>query len=552
MDQQPPHGPRRADSVVGVPAVDGDTSPRTLLWRAMTAHPKYMVPAVALSALHQVGEMLVPVVVGKAIDQGVATGDGGALLRWILVLGVTFAVLSFSFRYASRLGWIAMNFVDHALRMRISDRILDPHGLGGPKRMPGELLSISSADTNAVARSKGVLIYPIGNMVGIVFAAVVLFTISWPLGVATLLGAVVVVVLSDKIGGPLSRRVAGQQREAAGAAGTAADLMYGVRVVKGLGAEGAAVERYRLRSQRALAATLQANRASAALSGTLTVVGGFFVVGIALIAGLQAVAGDITIGQLIAVVGLAQLITEPINFIGRVASVMWASGKASAARVLSVLQAPPLLTGQGDADVPAGPITLRLGADEVTVPQGQLTVLDVAPEHAAAATTALALAAVPEPGVARIGDADVRAIAPGRLRESVLVAPHLGDLFDGTVLENVELGADRAGAERAVTVDAAVLAAGLDDLIADDALGTAVGEGGTALSGGQRQRVALARALYADPDVLVLDDPTTAVDSVTEAAVVQRVRRLRAGRTTLVFTGSPAWRAAAQADEVSA
>lgn len=231
---------------------------------------------------------------------------------------------------------------------------------------------------------------------------------------------------------------------------------------------------------------------------------------------------------------------------------MWASGKASAARVLSVLQAPPLLPDQGDADVPAGPITLRLGADEVTVPQGRLTVLDVAPEHAAAATAALALADVPEPGIARIGDADVRAIAPGRLRESVLVAPHLGDLFDGTVLENVELGGDSAGAERAVTVDAAVLAAGLDDLIADDALDKAVGEGGTALSGGQRQRVALARALYADPDVLVLDDPTTAVDSVTEAAVVQRVRRLRAGRTTVVFTGSPAWLAAARAEEVPA
>lgn len=552
MDQRPHQRTRRADSVVGVPAVDGDTTPRTLLLRAMTAHPRYMVPAVALSALHQLGEMLVPVVVGTAIDRGVATGDGGALLRWILVLGATFAVLSLSFRYASRLGWIAMNFVDHALRMRISDRILDPHGLGGPQRMPGELLSISSADTTAVARSKGVLIYPIGNMVGIVFAAVVLFTISWPLGVATLLGAVVVVVLSDRIGGPLSKRVAGQQREAAGAAGTAADLMYGVRVVKGLGAEETAVARYRLRSQRALAATLQANRASAALSGTLTVVGGVFVAGIALIAGLQAVAGDITIGQLITVIGLAQLITEPINFIGRVASVMWASGKASAARVLSVLQAPSLLRDQGDADVPAGPVTLRLGDEHVTVPPGRLTVLDVPSEHAAAATAALSLADVPEPGLARIGDADVRTIAPDRLRASVLVAPHLGDLFDGTVLENVALGAVRAGSGRAVTVDAAVLAAGLDDLVADDALDRAVGEGGTALSGGQRQRVALARALYADPDVLVLDDPTTAVDSVTEAAIVERVRRLRAGRTTVVFTGSPAWLAAARAEEVPA
>ncbi|ADG80267.1 ABC transporter related protein OS=Tsukamurella paurometabola (strain ATCC 8368 / DSM / CCUG 35730 / CIP 100753 / JCM 10117 / KCTC 9821 / NBRC 16120 / NCIMB 702349 / NCTC 13040) OX=521096 GN=Tpau_3689 PE=4 SV=1 [Tsukamurella paurometabola] len=544
------HRTTRADSVVSVPEVDADTGPRTLLWRSMTAHPRYMIPAVALSALHQLGEMLVPVIVGRAIDRGVATGDGAALVRWILLLAATFAVLSFSFRYASRLGWIAMNFVDHGLRMRISDRILDPRGLGGPRRMPGELLSISSADTNAVARTKGVLIYPVGNLVGIVFAAVVLLTISWPLGVATLVGAVGVVVLSDRIGGPLSKRVAGQQREAAGAAGTAADLMHGVRVVKGLGAEDAAVQRYRLRSQSALAATLHANRASARLSGTLTVFGGVFVAAIAVVAGVQAVSGAITVGELITVVGLAQLLTEPMNFIGKVASVLWASGKASAARVLSVLQAPSLLPDQGDATVPPGALTLRIGGDDVHVPERALTVLTVPAADATAVTSALSLNEPPPAGLARIGGTDVGDIAPDRLRHAVLVAPHLGDLFEGSVRDNVELGGvHERRPDSPVTLDAAVLAAGLDDLIADDADGGAlnadVGEGGTALSGGQRQRVALARALYADPDVLVLDDPTTAVDSVTEATIVDRVTRLRTGRTTLVLTGSPAWRAAA-------
>jgi putative ABC transport system ATP-binding protein len=134
---------------------------------------------------------------------------------------------------------------------------------------------------------------------------------------------------------------------------------------------------------------------------------------------------------------------------------------------------------------------------------------------------------------------DGRAVSSLRaesLHGAVLVTPHDSYLFAQTVLENIRDAApdpEVAWAIEAAAADevAEALAQGAD---------TPVSEGGRSLSGGQRQRVALARALAADPPILVLHDPTTAVDSVTEARIAAGIRRSRAGRTTVLMTTSPA------------
>jgi putative ABC transport system ATP-binding protein len=137
---------------------------------------------------------------------------------------------------------------------------------------------------------------------------------------------------------------------------------------------------------------------------------------------------------------------------------------------------------------------------------------------------------------------DLGDVTPGTARELLLTAAHDADLFEDTVLGNV-----RGAGAHPDAVRRAMAAADVTELCQalPDGADTVLAEHGRSLSGGQRQRIALARALAADPPVLVLHDPTTAVDAVTEARIAERLRAARTGRTTIVVTTSPALLAAA-------
>ncbi|MBC6463775.1 ATP-binding cassette domain-containing protein, partial [Actinomadura sp. HBU206391] len=121
------------------------------------------------------------------------------------------------------------------------------------------------------------------------------------------------------------------------------------------------------------------------------------------------------------------------------------------------------------------------------------------------------------------------------VRAALLVAAHDAELFEGSLLDNVTAATDRTD------VEPALVASGADEVARNlpHGTGTLLAERGLSLSGGQRQRVALARALAADPPVLVLHDPTTAIDTVTEARIATGIRDARRGRTTIVVATSP-------------
>jgi putative ABC transport system ATP-binding protein len=200
-------------------------------------------------------------------------------------------------------------------------------------------------------------------------------------------------------------------------------------------------------------------------------------------------------------VGLTQFLITPMTMLGRNLASRWASAEASGQRIREVLGADFERRGEVDS--------ARTDRFIDTLPTG-LTVV-------------------------RGGDHELVTRLESLPRTRVIVAPHAADLFDGSVADNVFPDPDVA--EQALRV------ACCED-IPEGSL-KRVGEGGRMLSGGQRQRVSLARAVAFDPDVLVLQDPTTAVDSVTEQNIADRLTRQRADKITLVFSEAPAWHSVA-------
>ncbi|HEY3711792.1 MAG TPA: ABC transporter ATP-binding protein [Amycolatopsis sp.] len=520
---------------------------RDVLRSAVAGQRKPVVLASVLAATHQGGEALVPVVIGVVIDRAVADSSVLTLLLWLGVLGVVFLVLSSSYRFGARAAERASELAAQDLRLRISRRVLHPRGGTETGALAGELASIGTSDARRVGMVDAMLPFGFAALSGLVVSAVALLRMSVPLGLLVLLGTPPLLFLAHLIGKPLERRSEVEQERAAHASGVATDLVAGLRVLKGIGAEPAAVARYRRTSQDSLLATVKAARAQAWHNGALLALTGIFIALVALVGGNLAANGEITVGDLVAAVGLAQFLQAPFSLFAMVNGQL-AQGRASAARVATVLNSPLAVPG-GDAALPSpagGRVELsgvthgKLRGLDLAVPPGQLLgVVTTDPAVATDLLDCLGRFTDPAAGTVRVDAADLSTVDPDRVREVVLVAAHDADLFEGTLEENVRAGATGLS-------DGVLSAAAADEVASTLPSGTAtaVTERGRSLSGGQRQRVALARALAKDAPVLVLHDPTTAVDTVTEARIADGVARLRRGRTTIVVTTSPALLAA--------
>ncbi|MFC9430221.1 ABC transporter ATP-binding protein [Streptomyces sp. NPDC056987] len=514
-----------------------------ILRTALRGNVGAMVQGTVLMGLYQAGETAFPIALGLIVEHTMRDRSLGALGLSIAALAVIITTVSLSWRFGMRVLQKANTTEAHRWRVRVAACGLQPVARDVDLKS-GEVLTIATEDADQTADIIEVVPLLISSLVAVVVAAVALGLADIRLGLLVIVGTVailsVLAVMSRRIGASTRE----QQARVARAGAKVADLITGLRPLHGFGGNHAAFGSYREVSTDAKRQAITVAKVNGAYAGTALALNAVLAAAVSLTAGWLAFEGRITIGELVMAVGLAQFIIEPLKMFSEMPKYVMMA-RASAERMALVLAAPPVTTPGPLRPVPGGDLAVdrvRYGALrglKFEVAAGEFVAI-AAYQPRAAADLASVLAVNVAPGayegVVRVGGQPIADLTIESVRAHMLVNPYDGEIFAGTLRTNI----DPSGTSG--TLPEAVEASMLTDVVAlhRDGLDYAVRDRGANLSGGQRQRLSLARALAADTDVLVLHDPTTAVDAVTEQLVARNVAKLRRGRTTLVITSSPA------------
>ena len=548
--------------------------PAGALWRLRGYLKPFRVQMVVMlaAALGAVAaEIAIPLLTKTVVDGAIGHGDKQLLIPLALAaigLGVAIALLNLIRRWiqadavASMEKTIRDDLYAHLQRLQPSFH---------DSWQSGQLLSRATTDLSAIRRFAGFgLIFLITNIVTFIAVVALLIHLNWWLGLVTgvVFAPVVPVCLRfEKRYRVLSRQVQDQQGDLATLIEEAAT---GIRVLKALGRGQHAAARHGAQATKVYRTQVEKASLLGSFWALLDLIPNA-VIGIIVVLGAVAVSrGSLTLGGLVAFITLALELVWPVESLGYII----AAGQEAATagqRVLEIFDAQPEITDKArpqglaaeravprarpPSDTLAGGKRGHLVFDQVTfrypgaaepvlrnivldLPPGQTMVLTGA--TGSGKSTLLQLVprlADPTSGTVQLDGTDIRDIPLAGLRAAVGCAFEEATLFSASVRENVMFGApdaDDAAVEAALTAAQARFAYDLPW-----GLDTRIGEQGIALSGGQRQRIALARAILARPDVLILDDPLSALDVHTEERVTKALREILAGATALVVAHRP-------------
>ncbi|MEV5171146.1 ABC transporter ATP-binding protein [Streptomyces flaveolus] len=523
----------------GVP--DARSGPRFLwwLWRNQLGG---QLKSLAWGLLHFVSVSALPFCVGLAVQAAVdRSGTRLALTGGLmLVCGTGIAVGDTFLHRTAVTNWITAAARIQQLLARKAAQL----GSALTRRVAaGEVVAVSTGDVEKIGWFVEAVSRFTAAALTVLVVCVSLLVYQPALGTIVAVG-VPVVALAVLPLLPRATRRADVQREKAGrATELASDTVAGLRVLRGIGGEELFLDRYRRASQEVRHAAVRSARMWSLISAVQVLLPGLLLIAVVWHGIGLARQGRITIGELVTVYSAVMVLNYPLRHFEEIAMAYSFSRPSAkrAARVLS-LERSTATDGTRTAEVPGG--DLYDPATGLLAPAGRFTAV-VCGDPDAAGRLAERLGGHPtEPGrSALLGGVPLDELPLDSARTAVLVQDKDPVLLSGTLRELLDVPA--SGAVRA---EDALAAAQCEDVLdalvqgsldAADPMDARITERGRSLSGGQRQRLALARSLVTDPEVLVLDEPTSAVDSHTEARIADGLRRLRSGRTTVVFTSSP-------------
>jgi ABC-type multidrug transport system fused ATPase/permease subunit len=484
---------------------------------------------------------LTPAAIGKAIDAATVDHDLRGLLIWtgsflgLAAIGAWSGIMRHRFAVYN---WLNAAYKTIQLTVGQATKI----GATLPKRIAtGEVVSIGNSDVSHIGGALDIMLRGSGAIASLIVVAVILLSANLEFGLTVLIGVPVMMSTIGLLIRPLHQRQASYREQQGKLISRAGDIVAGLRVLRGVGGESVFSASYRRESQRLRIAGVRVGKVDAQLESAQVLLPGLFLALVTWIGARLTLAGDITVGQLFSFYGYAVFLLVPLRTVVELVDKI-TRGMVAARRLVRLLKIESEIADPAEVDVlaaPIGPVELHDPESGTTVLPGRFTALASAkPEDATEIIDRLGRYA---DGDVTAGGVPLKRLRTRAVRELILVSDNDARLFSGELRAELD---PWAGTERAATdeqIIEALVAASATDIVhaLPDGLDAVVAERGREFSGGQQQRLRLTRALLADAPMMLLVEPTSAVDAHTEARIAARLGPHRKGRTTLIASTSP-------------